>query len=345
MNHSPSYALPKGLAAAADTAAKSIERALTKRPLANRSMRIGTRDGEHIVADVFLPDEGPTVAKLLIASAMGVSRRFYAAFARDLASHGIAVMTFDYRGIGDSLHGALEASTATLSAWGEQDLAAATRELERLEITGDAAHDDRLPLLFVGHSVGGQVFGLVSDAPFRAALLVGSQAGYWKHWGGAKRLAMAGLWFGAVPLFTAWLGYLPMKALGQGEDIPKGVAREWARWGRDASYVGVRIRDRAAEAEKASRTSTLGYAAWEGKLRAVSIADDGYAPQPAVEALVKLYAKADTEVVTVSPRSVGTKSVGHFGWFRSHFRATLWAEARRWLLASAGVDPSGSGPA
>ena len=32
-------------------------------------------------------------------------------------------------------------------------------------------------------------------------------------------------------------GYLPMRAFRQGEDVPAGVAREWAEWGRHPRYV------------------------------------------------------------------------------------------------------------
>lgn len=327
--------VPSGLSSAADIAARGVERRLAGgRPEPSSSFQIGTRDGVRIHADVFLPTEHAPVAKLLVAPAMGVKRQFYAAFAADMAAHGIATMTFDYRGVGDSLREPIRESEARLAQWGEQDMAAATRELAELSVGEGNPRHDKLPLLFVGHSVGGQLLGLMQDIPYRSALLVGSQAGYWRHWDGAGKAVVAALWYVGVPVLTGALGYLPMKAFGQGEDIPRGVAREWARWGRDRSYVGVRIAERPR----------AGFNDWSGKLRAVSIADDGYAPPRAVAALKELYRAADGEVMPVHPRDLGVKGIGHFGWFRRHFRATLWADARKWLLASSGVSASGSGP-
>jgi predicted alpha/beta hydrolase len=326
--------LPAGLSAAADAAARGLERSLRgARPGPSATFSVGTRDGVRVEADAFLPEGRPPVAKLLVAPAMGVRRQFYWAFAADMAAHGVATMTFDYRGVGGSLRGHVAGAEARLTQWGEQDMAAVTRELGHLMADDDPRHA-KLPLLFVGHSIGGQLFGLMSDLPYRSALLVASQAGHWRHWGGPSKLAMAALWYAGVPALTRAFGYLPMSALGQGEDLPRGVAYDWARWGRHRSAIGLRIAERP----------DAGYLRWGGRLRLLSIADDRYAPPRGVAALAELYRGADREIVSVRPGDLGVKGVGHFGWFKGHFRPTLWAEARRWLLASAGVNTTGSGP-
>jgi predicted alpha/beta hydrolase len=312
-------AMNAATAAAADAIARGLFGGEAPRP--TRTLSLPTDDGPPIAADLYLP-AGEIRARLLMAPAMGVRRRFYARFLGDLAEHGVASMVIDYRGIGGSRTGRIREERTSLSEWGERDLAVATRALSRIEV------DDRTggaPMLFVGHSVGGQLFGLLQGAPYRAALLVGSQAGYWGHWSGASRLAMAALWFGAVPLFTSTLGYLPMRALGQGENIPGSVAREWATWGRDPRYVGVR----------AGAIDGAGYDTWHGRLRAIAIDDDGFAPQRAVEELTRLYRAADTEVIRVAPAAVGARRIGHFGWFSPRHRETLWADARAWLLEAA----------
>src|SRR5688500_1750688 len=213
-------AMPAGLTTAADAAARGLERSLRRRPAPSRTFFIGTRDGVRVEADAFLPADHPPVAKLLVAPAMGVKRQFYAAFAAEMAAHGIATLTFDYRGVGGSRRGPAGAAEARLWQWGEQDMAAATRELALLTTDDEDPRYAKLPLLFVGHSVGGQLFGLMSDLPYRSALLVGSQAGHWRHWDGAGKAAMLALWYVGVPALTGALGYLPMKAFGQGVDIP-----------------------------------------------------------------------------------------------------------------------------
>lgn len=282
---------------------------------ASQTLTIRADDGFSLAASLYLPIAQPR-ARLLMAPAMGVKRGFYSRFLSYLAERGIASLVIDYRGIGESI--AHEQLSLSLSDWGERDLAAATSTLCTLVPSGEA----KIPTLFVGHSVGGQLFGLMRDAPFDRALFIGSQAGYWGHWSGVSRLGMLALWFGAVPLFTSTLGYLPMKALGQGENIPSGVAREWARWGRNPRYVGLR----AAAIERA------GYSCWRGALRSIAVEDDAYAPTKAVQELVKLYSASSAEVVSVSPKDLSTRRLGHFGLFRSKFRHSFWNDAAAWLL-------------
>lgn len=89
----------------------------------------------------------------------------------------------------------------------------------------------------VGHSVGGQLVGLLPDASRISALVtIGAQSGDWRLWPLPTRLAMAVLWYGLVPGVTHAVGYLP-GSLGIGEDLPAGVALEWARWCRTPGYL------------------------------------------------------------------------------------------------------------
>src|SRR5205823_4768419 len=92
---------------------------------------------------------------VVIASALGVPRGFYGAFAGYLAEGGLATLRFDYRGIGGSLRGPLRQCDATYHSWGEQDLAGALRFLRERHPSA--------PLLLVGHSVGGQLLGLLPE--------------------------------------------------------------------------------------------------------------------------------------------------------------------------------------
>ncbi|AKF08698.1 serine aminopeptidase domain-containing protein [Sandaracinus amylolyticus] len=277
------------------------------------AITLSAPDGAPIAADLVMPIEEPRGA-LLVAPAMGVKRRYYAGFAKHLASHhGLASITIDYRGIGGSRATPLHATRAALTDWGELDLAAGTDELAR--------RFGGLPTHYVGHSVGGQLMGFVPDAPFERALFVGSQSGYWGHWDGMHRAGMAMLWHAVIPASLATLGYLPGKALGGGEDVPGGVARQWATWGRDPEYLGVSARERDG----------AWFSLWRGRLRAYAISDDGYAPERAVRALVDVYRNAEREVRVVRPRELGAREIGHFGFFRSRFAASLWEDAGRYL--------------
>ncbi|OYX11021.1 MAG: alpha/beta hydrolase [Acidovorax sp. 32-64-7] len=62
---------------------------------------------------------GAARASVVIGGAMGVRQSFYEAFARWMAQQGFRVTTFDYRGHGDSLHGAMRDVNADLFDWAQ----------------------------------------------------------------------------------------------------------------------------------------------------------------------------------------------------------------------------------
>jgi len=267
-------------------------------------------DGFLLGGELFLPEGAPR-ACALIGGAMAVRARYYAPFARYLAEEGIAALTVDYRGIGASRPArSLKGFAAHYHDWGEKDLAGAADFL--------ALRYPGLPLHYVGHSTGGQGMGL-ADVQFASALFVASGTGYWKAYRGVSRVFLAALWYALFPALTAAAGYLPMRAFGQGENVPLGVAREWAEWGRDPRYVFSYAEPRGG----------LGYTSYRGPLRALSFADDVYAPKRATESLLSLYTQARKELVDASN---GTP-VGHFGFFR---KPALWPDQVRFLTTARG---------
>lgn len=275
------------------------------------AVEIETSDGLRLGATLFRPGGAPRRA-VAIQAATGVKQTYYAKFAGYLAERGFCVLTYDYRGIGRSKPASLKGYGATMRDWATRDIPAAFEYLERA-----------LPgarLLAVGHSFGGQIYGLLPQRErICAALVVGSQSGYWRHWRGVQRAGMWAFTHLFIPTVTRLSGYAATSRIGMGEDLPAGVALEWARWCRDPDYV---VGALAAHAD---------YARFRAPLRAVVATDDFYAPLPAVEALLKLYPAAPGEIRRVAPGEVGATRIGHFGYFREQFRDSLWREAADWL--------------
>ncbi|MGC3996748.1 MAG: alpha/beta fold hydrolase [Anaeromyxobacter sp.] len=281
------------------------------------TLELAARDGYRLAATLHDPGQPPDGA-VLIAPAMGVPRRHYQPFAAHLARSGLAALTVDVRGIGGSAPERLRGFPATLHGWGEQDLGGALDHLE--------ARYPGVPLLWVGHSAGGQLLGLVESPRVAAALLVAAQSGHWRLWPDLRsRLLMAGLWWLVIPLLVPVLGRLPLRLLGGGEDVPAGVALEWARWGRDRRYILAHAGPRGG----------MGFAQHRGPLRSYAVSDDAYAPPATVEALAALFQEARVEVRHVTPQEAGVERIGHFGFFRPRFEPTLWAEAVAWLRHAA----------
>ncbi len=275
----------------------------------SEALEIEARDGYRLAATLYRP-ERPARRAVLLHAATGVKRQFYGRFADYLAERGFTVLTFDYRGIGESRREPLRRLRARMRDWAEQDAAGALEFLAREAAGGK--------LLCVGHSFGGNALGLVPGIErYRAALFVGVQSGYWRHWRGAGRAGMWLLTHALLPSVSRALGYFPMEMLGQGEDLPGGVAAEWAGWCRDPRYA-------------AGAVGPEGYARLTAPIRSYWVSDDRYAPRSAAEALFELYPNASArELVPVDARAHG--GIGHFGFFRERLRDPLWRDAADWL--------------
>lgn len=275
-------------------------------PPQGNDCHVTASDGVPLAATVWDPPGRDRDRVLVIASATGVLRGYYAAFASWLSTQGYAVVTFDYRGMGGSR---VSADPPSMHDWGERDLASVLGWAATTLGNGRAA--------LLGHSVGGQLVGLLPDQSNISALVtIGSQSGDFRLWPLPARLAMAVVWYGVVPGVTHAVGYLP-GSLGIGEDLPAGVALEWARWCRTPGYlVGDGFESRRE-----------GFARLLAPVLAYGFDDDIYAPRAAVDALHSLYVSASIE-----RRQLGRDAgrFGHFGFFRPRHRAH-WADVAAFL--------------
>src|SRR5262245_27416012 len=255
--------------------------------------RILASDGFGLAATLFAPDPRRYGGRVVVvASAMGVKREFYRHYAFHLAEEGFPVVTFDYRGIGGSMPGSMRGFAATLRDWGAKDLAAV--------IDWARGVFPEASVQLVAHSVGGQILGLAANRDVVHGLVaVASQSGYWGHWSGTRRLGVCLLWHAVMPVVGRVRRSFPARALGLGEDIPSGVAREWAYWGRHPQYLMGRL------SEEARR----GYEQYRGAIRAYSFTDDAYAPESAVKAFLRFYPAARREHRRIDPGDLDLRSI------------------------------------
>jgi len=262
-------------------------------------------DGRALGGTLFRPAGPPSMA-LLINGAMGVPHRFYGRFAAWLAEQGALVLTYDYRGVGASRGPRLRDDPTTLLDWARLDQPAAIATLR--------AAAPGCPWCLIGHSVGGQIAGL-SPEPAQAAgiVFVAAQSGALRHWRGLPWVRVAALWFVLIPSLTRLLGYLPGRRLGLGEDLPPGVVRQWAQWGRTDDYLLSELGD----------AGRAGWAALSGRRVAVRFTDDPIAPEAAVEALLAWMPQAHLTRVVVDPAQLG-HPIGHFGYFKPDVGGALW---------------------
>jgi predicted alpha/beta hydrolase len=280
-------------------------------------------DGYLLGATLFLP-RGAKRHAVLINSATAVPRKIYRGFAGYLARRGCAVLTYDYRGTGDSRQKALTGYNqpkslvgfkATMSDWAALDVTAAVAWMR------ERYHN--LPLGYVGHSFGGQALGLIpNNTEVTRALLIAAQAGYWKLMAAPERYRVyALLKFVGTPL-TRMLGYAPGWS-GLGEDLPKGVFEQWVTWVMSERYLFT----------DPHLPGLSNFANYKGAMRAVCLSDDPWATRAAVGLLCSGFSSIEPDIVTVAPSDIGARTIGHLGFFRPEHRDTLWRGAAEWIQA------------
>jgi predicted alpha/beta hydrolase len=279
-------------------------------------------EGTMVLAGRYHAPQGAVKAAVLIAGAMGVKQAYYAEFARWLASQGYAAMSFDYRGMGESLPPGrgLRGFRADLFDW-SRDIDAAVDALL-------ARHPDA-PLFIVGHSLGAQLPGLLRHRDRIAGLVsVAAGSGYWRDNAPQLKRIVLYFWHVLVPLSVAIAGYFPGKRIGRVGDLPRGVVLQWRRWCMHPRYhVG-------AEGEAVRRQ----FAGARFPVVALSITDDEMMTERGTRVLLDCYENAPRELQRIAPADVGVDRIGHFGFFRSQFEGTLWRRLER-LLAGFAPHP------
>jgi predicted alpha/beta hydrolase len=281
-------------------------------------------DGYSLGATLYLP-RGAKRNAVLINSATAVPRKLYKGFASYLARRGCAVLTYDYRGTGDSRQKtptgnnqprSLVGFNASMSDWAARDVAAAVAWMrERYKA---------LPLNYVGHSFGGQALGLLpNNTEVSRALFIAAQAGYWRLMAAPERYRVyAMLNFVGQPL-TRLMGYTPGWT-GLGLDLPKGVFLQWVSWVMRERYMFDDPNLKALE----------NFPHYQGALRALCISDDPWATRPAVELLCSGFTAIKPDILTITPADAGAARIGHFGFFKPEHRDTLWRGAAEWIQAT-----------
>jgi predicted alpha/beta hydrolase len=282
------------------------------------AIEFNARDGFALRGRLY-GDPAQCRAALLIVPAMGVPQRFYADFAAWLASQGHAVMSFDYRGTGESrpahMKHSLRGLQADINTWAEQDTAAALAWL-------DAQVSKQTPIHWLGHSLGGQIFGMVPNrARVSGVVTIGVGTGYWLHNAAKARAYVWWLWFVVAPLAMKLKGYFPGKRLRKVGDLPLGVMQQWRRACLDRDYlVGV-----------GGEKMRCDYAAVTTPILSLSFTDDEYMSARNTADMHAFYANAPRDMRRIAPRDIGEKRIGHFGFFRQRFAPTLWPQVSQWL--------------
>ena len=272
-------------------------------------LRLRAADGAELGATWFAA-QGVQRGIVVLSPAAGVPQRFYRRFAFWLAQRGHAVLGFDFRGIGASAPRSLRGFEATFDHW-VLDLDAALAHALSRRAGG--------LVVCIGHSVGGTLLFMAENAARLDALVaVAPQTAYWRDFAHPQRWPMALLWHGLMPALVAVAGYFPARALGLGEDLPRGVAMQWALRPWRPLFGD------AASAERRARVLPTTHLLAAG--------DDVFATPAAVDRLLALLPELRVRRHVIEPRAHGLARIGHFGLFREPCAAV-------WPLLLSRFDP------
>lgn len=280
-----------------------------------QSHTIQTAAGHGIVARLFSPASEALPDKLcIIAPATGVAQYLYDDFAHWLTEQSIAVITFDYHGIGLSVEHHVKHCHSDILGWANNDcpalLAFARHHYPSAEIT------------WIGHSVGAHLLGMMPDTReiTRAITVAGGTGTWWYNAAPTKRIVWF-LWYFLVPATVPLLGYFPGNRLGVLCDLPRGVVMQWRRWCLKEDYAieyeGDWLRDRFNSVRL--------------PITAIQFSDDEMMSPTSVDKLHGAFGSAEITRLEVTPADIGETRIGHIGWHRRKF-FRLWEKVFKQLL-------------
>lgn len=256
------------------------------------------RDGYALKAQLFRP-EGRAKGGVLISSGTGFKARYYEKFARALGERGFLALAYDCRGIGRSAPDDLADLEMRYWDWGQKDMPGALDFLEQ--------EADGLPLLHVGHSVGGHFVGFWDNhAKVRAHAFVCVGSGYVGDrpvWRNPSELAF---WRIIGPRSIKKHGYVKSGRLWTGASLPRGVFEDWKRWCHTEGYYGPDLSGPLKPHHFEDVTAPI---------TSFVYTDDAIANPTSAAVMLDYYPNAESEVRISKPSDYGLKSIGHGGPF------------------------------
>jgi predicted alpha/beta hydrolase len=300
---------------------------MTGHDVVETTIRFKALDGYELGGTLYAPSrERKSRTVVLFNGGGGVPAARYVRFARFIAANGYPILTYDYRGIGTSRPANLRKLHAGVEDWSEFDCGGAIAYLR-------SSYRDA-EVVGVAHSLGALLIGGAPNvAEISRFVFIGAHTGYYKDYLRRYRLPMAVLWHGVMPIMTRAFGYFPARLLRLGEDIPAGIALQWAAR-RSPDF-------RPESAHDADRVRALldRYPKVTGNALVLEIADDAFATSVGTRRLLGIFPGLRTNHLQVTPVEAGMKKIGHFGFFRRQAEIMLWPRLVTFLCNEAVGDP------
>jgi predicted alpha/beta hydrolase len=123
------------------------------------------------------------------------------------------------------------------------------------------------------------------------------------------------LWTMVGPPMTWLKGYAPMKSMGWGEDLPRDVYYQWRTWCLTKEHFKPDLR---------AHHGFEKFEDFRAPIVAIYPTDDYIANHRTVDASLEFYPASIHKKITIAPKDMGVKKIGHTGIFRSRSQKTIW---------------------
>lgn len=266
----------------------------------------------HSIFTTKFTSEISNAKSIVISSATGVLQSYYSKFAEHFCALGFTVYTFDYSGIGLSHGKTVKNNTSNLYDW-------ASNQASVLSFAKTENPEHKITL--ITHSIGGQLIAFNKNIKLVDSIItVASQSGYWNIFDGLEKVKMFLFWNAVIPIATSIYGYFPARKLKLFENIPKKVAYQWRNWGNKKDYF-------LSQAKKGD----LYLESVTCPVLVLSFPNDRFAPKKTVDWLANIFTNAKVDRQHIEPKALNIPDIGHFGFFRERFEASLWKMTESWI--------------
>ncbi|RIV21521.1 alpha/beta fold hydrolase [Fibrisoma montanum] len=276
---------------------------------------IPTRDRYSLTAHLFQPVNPKAV--LLISGACAVGQYFYFNLAAFLEEQGFAVLTYDYRGIGQS-------APERLTRRFEAGISVMASDFDDVVGWIEGAFPTK-PIGLLGHSLGG-ICAVLSQKNnrFYTMFTVGTQMAYYKDWGPDwwTRTQTFLNWHVIMPTVTKLVGYMPGRQWHLGmENLPATLVRD--------------IHNRRKYTDIYTYLKTLGLQPTPERIRCPVMAMTTYDdPICTTQALDRFFGELSNARIVrrrLEPAATQHEPVGHLNFFRKRFASFLWDMVSDWF--------------
>lgn len=131
---------------------------------------------------------------------------------------------------------------------------------------------------------------------------------------------MFAFWYVLIPSLTPLFGYFPAKKIKLFENLPKHMVYQWRLWGKHKDYLLSEF-----------NFEDLQFKNFNKHVLVLSFPNDEYASKCSVDWIAEQFTNAKVNRQHIIPEDLNITNVGHFGFFRSQFKETLWKMTQEWI--------------